>query len=200
MATSSSAIAERPRDASYLSVLSFNSTVLQPVFYYCYFGFRFSLPLRTIKCCSVVYGVTLRLFVIIIIRQLIRRRNMSIKSLQGRHKHFVCLPWNTTPLYQRLVSSSCNGPSQLCFTLGDRTVHSTRWSLILAENRDLSTQPAFDAPVRGVPVGILPYLWYGKKLVMWLPDGVWGRLFVLTEYTNVTDRQTPHGGIGRAYA
>ena len=26
------------------------------------------------------------------------------------------------------------------------------------------------------------------------------RLLVLTELTNVTDRQTPHDGIGRAYA
>ena len=41
----------------------------------------------------------------------------------------------------------------------------------------------------------------------WLPDGekiLMIRLFVLTQLTNVTDgqtnRQTPHDGIGRAYA
>jgi len=47
--------------------------------------------------------------------------------------------------------------------------------------------------------------------MMWIPDGElnWKtRLFVSTEYTNVTDRMTdrrmdgptPHDGIGRAYA
>jgi len=41
--------------------------------------------------------------------------------------------------------------------------------------------------------------------MVWLPDGkiiLKIYLFVLTELTNVTDRhrQTPHDGIGRAYA
>ena len=43
--------------------------------------------------------------------------------------------------------------------------------------------------------------------MVWLPDGdkiLKIRLFVSTEYTNVTDTQTdgqtPHDGIGRAYA
>jgi len=43
--------------------------------------------------------------------------------------------------------------------------------------------------------------------MVWLPDGeniLMPCLFVLTEFTNVpdtqTDTQTPHDGIGRAYA
>jgi len=30
---------------------------------------------------------------------------------------------------------------------------------------------AFDAPVQGVPVGILPGVWYGKTRMVGLPDG-----------------------------
>jgi len=39
--------------------------------------------------------------------------------------------------------------------------------------------------------------------MVWLPDGEKISeisLFVLTQLTNVTDTQTPHDGIGRAYA
>jgi len=39
--------------------------------------------------------------------------------------------------------------------------------------------------------------------MMGLPDGEKSlsiRLLISTEFTNVTDRQTPHDGIGRAYA
>jgi len=39
--------------------------------------------------------------------------------------------------------------------------------------------------------------------MVWLPDGenfLMICLFVLTQLTNVTDTQTPHDGIGRAYA
>jgi len=48
-------------------------------------------------------------------------------------------------------------------------------------------------------------VWHGKTRMVWLPDGkkiLKMRLFVLTESTNVrqTDTQTPHDGIGRAYA
>ena len=39
--------------------------------------------------------------------------------------------------------------------------------------------------------------------MVWLPDGDKSlriQLVILTQYTNVTDTQTPHDGIGRAYA
>jgi len=44
-------------------------------------------------------------------------------------------------------------------------------------------------------------VWYGKTRIVWLPDGEKSLkicLFVLTEFTNVTDGGTPHDGIGRA--
>ena len=61
-------------------------------------------------------------------------------------------------------------------------------------------------PVRGVPIGILLY-----RLVLKNQNGLTDgekilkiHLFVLTEFTNVTDTQTDthtlHDGIGRAYA
>ena len=52
-------------------------------------------------------------------------------------------------------------------------------------------------------------VWHGKTRMVWLPDGekiMTIRLLILTEFTNVTDTQTdrqiqtPHDGIGRAYA
>ena len=51
---------------------------------------------------------------------------------------------------------------------------------------------AFDAPVRGVPVGIAPPVWYGKTRMTWLPHGEKFRisLFVLAQLTYVTDGRT----------
>ena len=65
------------------------------------------------------------------------------------------------------------------------------------ENRDF-------CPSSGLTVGILLYGLLRKTKMLWLPDG--GKnlkisLLVLTQYTNgQTDRQTPHNGIGHAYA
>jgi len=58
-----SAVAERPRDALCPSVVSFNSVIL-PVQSFIMVTYASDLPLRTIKFCSVVFGVTLTLFVI----------------------------------------------------------------------------------------------------------------------------------------
>jgi len=52
---------------------------------------------------------------------------------------------------------------------------------------------AFDATVRGVPVGIAPPRLVRKTRIAWLPDGEKISkisLFVLAQLTNVTDRQT----------
>jgi len=58
-----SAVAERPRDALCPSVVSFNSVIL-PVQSFIMVTYASDLRLRTIKFCSVVFGVTLTLFVI----------------------------------------------------------------------------------------------------------------------------------------
>ena len=64
---------------------------------------------------------------------------------------------------------------------------------ICEKNRHFIIPLAFDAPVRGVPVGISAPLWYGKTRMVSLPDGKKISkipLFVLAQLTNVTDAQT----------
>ena len=144
--------------------------------------------------CSVVFGVTLRLLVI----------NISSSSPAI----------NTAAYYQRCVIT--------CDTLAvlhrrPRLQHLPVAALTLAvigsESRFLLTPPAFDTPVRGFPSEYCYAVWHGKTIMAWLPDGEKNLmicLFVVTQLTNMTDkqtdththldRQTPHDGIGRAYA
>ena len=77
-----------------------------------------------------------------------------------------------------------------------------------SESRFLPTPPAFDAPFRGFPSEYRHAVWYVKLEWCGHPTVTknWKiSLFVLTEYTNVTDTRTdrhthtPHDGIGRAY-
>ena len=67
------------------------------------------------------------------------------------------------------------------------------------------TPPAFETPIRGMPLECCYDVWYRKSRMVWLCDGekilkIW--LLVLTEFMNLTDRhtdgQTLHDGIGRA--
>jgi len=55
--TSSSAMTERPCDASCLSVVSYS--VIPRAQYFIIFISASDIRLRTIKCCSVVFGITL---------------------------------------------------------------------------------------------------------------------------------------------
>ena len=126
---------------------------------------------------SVVLGVTLRLLVI----------NISSSSPAI----------NTTTYYQRCVIT--------CDTLAvvhwrPRLQHLPVAALTQAVNPDigsesrfLPTKPAFDAPVKGFPSEYCYAVWQRKTRMAWLPDGVKFLmicLFVLTQFTNVTDTQT----------
>jgi len=71
--------------------------------------------------------------------------------------------------------------------------HMSNTATYLSRNAFFAYPPAFDAPVRGVPVGISAPPLVRKTRMVWLPAGEKNSkisLFVLTQLTNVTDRQT----------
>jgi len=142
--TSISAVAERPPDALCPSVVSINS-VIPRAHSFLVVTMAQDLPLRTIKCCSVVFGVTLRLLVIHIIRRL--------------------PPSTNSAAFQRLVSSTRHGLSQLSVGgVGAPRVHSTRWSHRLPQNCDYIIPHLHSTPpLGGVPVAIR----FGMEKVEW---------------------------------
>jgi len=111
------------------------------------------LSLRAIKCCSVVFGVTLKLLVI----------NVS-PSFLAINKH------------RRLLPEKCHN---LRDVVRRRRIDNT-WPVaastavkpdIGSELGFLPTPPAFDALVRGIPVGKCYAVWCGKTRMVWLPGG-----------------------------
>ena len=71
--TSSSAVTKRPRDASCLSVFSFIASIvkyLERSFFIFLVTLALNLPVRTIRFCYVVFGVTLSLAVMHTIRKI----------------------------------------------------------------------------------------------------------------------------------
>ena len=116
VATSSSAVAKRPRDALWSSVVSFSSTVPR-VQSFIIVTSASDLPLRTIKCCSAVFGVTLRLLVI---------NTSSSSPVKNKRRRLPAMS----------VTNLSWSDAAVCIAPGGRTVHITRLSQILAENRD----------------------------------------------------------------
>ena len=90
-----------------------------------------------------------------------------------------------------------------------RSVDNWQWSQILAQNRNLCLPHRHSTPpLGGFPSEYCHAVWHGITRMASPSDGEKNLicLFVLTQLTNVTDRQThthrhtPHDGIGRAYA
>ena len=137
--TSSSAVAKRPRDISCLSVISFNSTKRRvESFIVSYVVYRLITACSKMRC-SVVFGVTLRLLVI----------NISSSS-----------PAINAATYCHRCVITCD--TLAMFHRRPRLQHLPVAALTQAVKPDISsesrfppTAPAFDAPVRGVSVGIL---------------------------------------------
>jgi len=140
--------------------------------------------------CSIVFGVTLRLLVI----------NISSSS-------------PAVAAYCRDVSQLAGGGRGQPATVDNtRLLQRQQQSDTGLESRFLSTSPVFDAPVRGVSVGVLLCHLARKTGMMWLLEGEKNLicLLALTEFTKVTDThtdrhtlrqtdtQTPHDDIGRA--
>jgi len=144
--------------------------------------------------CSDVFGVTSRLLVI----------NIS--------PSFPAI--NTAAYYQRCVIT-CETVRRWPWSTGDpvdNTWHVAALTAITkprqAQNRDFCLPHLhLTTPLGGFPSEYCHPVWCGKTRMVWLPDSekkMKISLFVLTQCTNVTDThtdtQTPHDGIGRAYA
>jgi len=183
--TSSSAITERPRNASCLSVVSFNSTPPRPQSFIIS-TWASDLSLCTIKGCSVVFSVTLRLLVI----------NTSSSSLVNNKR-------------RRL---ECHQLAMLWGSCVYNTVDSKRWREILTENCDfwiphLHLKPPLGGPRRNIAIRFSTEKleWCGYPMVKIF----WRYIYSFRQNTRTwrADRQTngrtygqtPHDSIGRAY-
>jgi len=138
------------------------------------------------------------------------RRNVETSC----HKHFVDVfrEQQTTPLTTSGSVTTCHGSAAACWqhlvAIAALTA-SWQWSQILAQNRDFCLPHLhLTLPLGKFSSKYCHAVWYGKKLE-WLGYPmvkIFLRcvFFVLTQLMNVTDtqtdRQTPHDGIGRAYA
>jgi len=122
------------------------------------------------------------------------------------HKHFVVVSRHQqTPL---LTSNEChNLPRSVtaeCIALGTQSIHSTRWSKILPQNRDFCLPHLHSMPHWGggsrrniaMPFGMEKLEWFGYPTVKILR-------YVYSFWQNLrtwrTDGQTPHDGIGRTH-
>ena len=109
--TTSPAVTEKPRDASCLSVVSFNSAVF---YYYYIFGFTFTTACnKMLLCCR----RDVDWFLVV--------NTSSSSPVKNKFRRLLATSVNNLPWF---VAAEC-------IALGSRTNHSTRWRHILAENR-----------------------------------------------------------------
>ena len=127
--TSSSTTAKRPRNALWLSVVSFSSVIPRAQSFIVVTSAS-DLLLRTIKCCSVVFDVTLRLLVI----------NTSSSSPVKNKRHRLSV--SSVINFPRSVTAVCIAFNSWTVTACDGAIR-----YIACESQFLPTPSAFDAPV-----------------------------------------------------
>ena len=136
-----------------------------------YIGYRFV----TIKCCSVVFGVTLRLLVINI--------SSSFSAINKLRRLLPALSVTTcgTVVRRHRVDNT--------YSRSQRWQHAMKPDLG-SKSRFLPTPPAFDAPVKEFPVGVLLWRVVRKTRTVWLPDGekIWR--YVYSFWPNARTWQT----------
>ena len=139
------------------------------------------LPLHTIKCYSVVFGVTLRLLVI------------NTWSSSPTINKLCCLPATSVIHLPRSLTAEC-------VALGSRTVQSMRWSQILAENGNFCLPHLHSMPQLGGPhwhIAIMTATekleWYGNLMVKNFED-----MFIRFDRVHERDRRISQDDIGHA--
>ena len=151
------------RDVSFPSVDSFNSVIPPPQSFIIVTSASV-LRLRTIKCCSVVFGVTLRLLVI--------NTSLSSPIINKLHR----LPTTS------VINHGLSQMSELHSLLQVLTAcNGARYWLRIA----ISTYPTCIQHSRSVGFCQNSAITFGKDILKIC-------LFVSTEYANVTDRWTLH--------
>jgi len=163
--TSSPAVTERPRDASCLSVVSFNSTIRRAQSsIISHFGSSSDLSLRTITFCSVLFSSSWSSIVVVI------------------NKIHWCMA--DCAVNCTVDCRSC------CLHFSSHRSDSQ----IFVENRDFYIPHLHSTPsLGGSQLEYCHSVCCGKPGMVWLPDGenFWKiRLVISTESTNVTDRRT----------
>jgi len=145
IATSSSAVAKRPRDASCLSAVSF---IPRAQFFLLLVTSPSDLPVRTIRLCIVVFGVTLSLYV--------------IHTIHGRP--WLCIAWDRAWSVSQCTQSRTTVTAYIAWRLVVRYPQSTKFrllgtircssywsqSLIFVDYRDFSLLHLHLTPTLGV--------------------------------------------------
>jgi len=163
--TWSSAVAKRPRDASCLSVVSFNSTKRQAqLLIFCY-TLALDLPLRKLN--YVLFSSLRRIHLYVAFCAVNRLAPwQSVIHHWTDHRQLIAL----APARHRSIAGY--RPTIVLIAAGRSSVHNMRWNQILSQNPDFSLPHVHSTPPLGwqVPSEYCYNVWYVKIRMVWLPE------------------------------